>query len=75
MKITMNQNVFKKWDVIKLYGNGEQIVVRVTTKADGYGSSTTLTTIPHKKFKSKIRHYIWFKILQLRVWIGDFYKE
>lgn len=73
----MSQSVFRRWDIIKTnFGSiNEQIVIMVTTKADGYGSSITITTIPHKKFKSKIRHYIWFKILQFRVWIGDFYKE
>ena len=72
LKAVFNECPFKKWDLYKLTRTGtEQIIIRVGGKFPG---QTTATMHPYKRHNKKWKHWLWFKWLKLRVWIGDLYK-
>ena len=70
--VGLNNCPFKKWDIIRHSANNEAIVIRVSGKWPG---QTSATLYPYKRHNKKWKHWIWFKWLKLRVWIGDFYKK
>lgn len=73
MNITFLSGVgIKKWDVILIASTTHKgIVIRVRHEKPGIVSCTVR---PHKVYKKKLVNWVMFKILKIRVWIGDFYK-
>jgi hypothetical protein len=75
LKVGLNSPDYRKWDIVKFSKGMESIVIRVKNVGAHMNHSVQYTLYPYKRGKSKIGHWLWFKWLKLRVWIGDFYKH
>lgn len=76
LKVGLNYPDFKKWYVLKHAGGEEGIVIRVSSDpARNMGHYTTYTLVPRKTFKKKWKQWLWWRILKIKVAIGDLYKK
>jgi hypothetical protein len=77
LKVGMNYPDYRKWDVVKFANDGSQsLIIRVSSPpAPHLGHYTTYTLVKRKTFKKQWRQWLWFKILKIRVAIGDLYKK
>ncbi len=76
LKEGVNHTAFRKWDITKFANNGEEaIVIRVKNTGAGMVHSSQYTMYPYKRHSKRWKHWLWFKWLKFRVWIGDLYKS
>lgn len=74
LKIGLNKPDFKKWDIIRMGGVGDEgIVIRVKNVGAHYTHSVQYTIHHYKRFGKRWKQNFWMKWLRLRVWIGDLY--
>lgn len=57
----------RKWDVVRMAGTRDEgIVINNPIQISG---CCTMTLYPYKRKKTKVGRWIWFKWLQLRLWL------